>query len=277
MRGNITRRGKSSWRLKFDLERDNGERRIHYTTVRGTRKNAEAELARLLNDVHRGTHVAPDKVTIASYLRSWLDGQDDLAPTSIERYGDIIERQTIPFIGAIELQKLQPVHVRDWMVKLRKTGRKQQLSAQSVVCAHRVLRGALQEAVRLELLARNVADAAPPPKIEVGEVEILDATQIETVLEALKSDDRLYPIVALAIGTGIRRGELLALQWQDVDLERRVLSIERSLEQTRAGLRFKGPKSKHGKRTISLPPSVVDFAQQTPETPIGTSSPAWHG
>jgi integrase len=81
-----------------------------------------------------------------------------------------------------------------------------------------------------------------PPKREGSEVEILDADQIATVLAAIKGD-RLYPIAALAIATGMRRGELLALQWRDVDLERGVLSVKRSLEQTGEGLRFKGPNS----------------------------------
>ena len=205
MRGNITRRGKASWRIKFDLEPDaTGERRLFTATIRGTRKDAEIELARLLNQAHQGTLIDQSRDSLASYLRSWLNGQDDLAPTSIERYRDIIERQTIPFIGNIELQKLKPVHVRDWMVNLRKAGRRP-LSSQSVACAYRVLRAALHTAVQLELVARNVADAVPPPRIEGREVEILDAKQIATVLTALKGN-RIYPVVALAIATGMRRG-----------------------------------------------------------------------
>ena len=77
MRGNITRRGKASWRIKFDAEPDTvtGERRIHYATVKGKRADAEAELARLLNDAHRGTLIDLSRVTVASYLHSWLDGK----------------------------------------------------------------------------------------------------------------------------------------------------------------------------------------------------------
>ena len=159
--------------------------------------------------------------------------------------------------------KLKPVHVRDWLVKLRNAGCRgdRQLSAQSVACAYRVLRAALRTAVQLEAVARNVAEAVPPPKIEESEVEILDAEQIGFVLAALKNT-RLHPIVALALATGMRRGELLALQWQDIDLKRGQLNCERSLEETRAGLRFKGPKSKHGRRTISLPSSAVDLLRQ---------------
>ena len=125
----------------------------------------------------------------------------------------------------------------------------------------RVLRAALQEALKLELLARNVCDPVSPPKREGSEVEILDADQIATVFTAIKGD-RLYPIAALAIATGMRRGELLALQWRDVDLERGTLSVERSLEQIGKGLRFKGPKSRHGKREISLPPSAIEGLRQ---------------
>jgi hypothetical protein len=75
MRGNITRRGKTSWRLKFDLDAIEGKRRTHTVTVRGSRKDAEAELARLLNDAHKGTLVDASKTTVADYLRSWLAGK----------------------------------------------------------------------------------------------------------------------------------------------------------------------------------------------------------
>jgi integrase len=259
VRGNITRRGKSSWRLKFDVEPDaTGKRQYRVITVRGTRKDAEAELARLLNHLHKGTLVDASKVMVGDYLRGWLNRHHGLSPTSIERYRDIIERQTNPVIGKIELQKLKPVHVRDWLSGMLKSGGRdgRPLSARSVTHAHRVIRAALQSAVELELLARNVADVAKPPKVEAQEIEILTADQIATVLDVLK-DHSIYPIVALALATGMRRGELLALRWQDVDLRLAVLSVERSLEQTKPGLRFKGPKSKHGRRAISLPASTV--------------------
>ena len=86
-----------------------------------------------------------------------------------------------------------------------------------------------------------MADAVTPPKIEAAEVEILDADQIAAALDAL-SGSRLYPIAVLALASGARRGELLALRWQNVDIERAIIKIEHSLEQTKAGLRFKSPK-----------------------------------
>jgi integrase len=260
MRGNITRRGKTSWRLKFDIEPDpeTGARRTRVLTVKGLRKDAERELARLLNDAHRGTLIDESKATVGSYLRSWFDGKRaDLSPNTIERYTEIIEVQIVPVLGAIELQKLKPIDVRNWLANLRKCGRRgRPLTGRTVRHVYRVLHAALADAVKLELLARNVVDAVDPPKVEADEVEILNADQIAAVLDAMKGY-RLHPIASLAIASGMRRGELLALRWSDVDLARAVLKVDRSLEQTKAGLRFKCRKSRCGRRSITLPPITV--------------------
>ena len=115
----------------------------------------------------------------------------------------------------------------------------------------------MERAVETEVLSRNVAAAVSPPKVESTEVEILDAEQIATALQRLEGHP-LYPIVVLDLASGLRRGELLALRLLvDVDLDAAVLHVQRSLEETRSGLRFKVPKTSHGRRTISLPPSAV--------------------
>ncbi|MGE3699286.1 MAG: tyrosine-type recombinase/integrase [Hyphomicrobiaceae bacterium] len=107
-----------------------------------------------------------------------------------------------------------------------------------------------------ELVSRNVASAIRPPRVEQQEIEILSTDQIGLVLDKLQGR-QLYPIAALALATGLRRGELLALQIGDFDLDAAVLRVERSLEETAAGLRFKPSKTKHGRRSISLPAHAV--------------------
>jgi integrase len=261
MRGNITRRGRSSWRLKFDSGTDavTGKRQTRYVTVRGKRRDAEQELARLLNEAHKGTLIEPCKVTVAEYIRAWLDGAHGLSPKTAERYRQLAEQQIIPHLGAIALQKLRPAQIQDWHGTIERAGGKEgrPLSARTVGHAHRVLHRALKRAVDNETLPRNVAGVIQPPKVQAEEVEILTPEQISDVLDKLEGHG-LYPIVALALATGMRRGELLALRWDDLDLDGATVSIERSLEETKAGLRFKTPKTKHGRRTISLPPSSVD-------------------
>jgi integrase len=122
--------------------------------------------------------------------------------------------------------------------------------------AHRVLHRALQRAVESEVLARNVSTVISPPKVVEEEIEILTEDQISHVKDKLVGHS-LYEIVVLDLATGMRRGELLALRFSDVDLDLATVRIERSLEETKSGLRFKPPKTKHGKRTISLPASAV--------------------
>jgi integrase len=258
MRGNITRRGKRSWRIKFDVGADErGNRQIRYVTVRGKRCDAEAELASQLNDHNQGTLVNTTKVTVGEYLRSWLGNKTDITAVTHERYTEIIERRIAPTLGNIELQKLKPKHVHDWLSDLSKKGGRrngQGLSPRTVRHCYRVLWGALKQAVKLEVLSRNVADAATPPRLKDSEVEILTPDQITAVRHALRGS-RLGPIVALGLATGCRLGELLALRWRDIDGG--IVNVERSLEQTKGNLRFKEPKSRHGRRKITLPPSAV--------------------
>jgi integrase len=119
------------------------------------------------------------------------------------------------------------------------------------------LHRALERAVKVEIVSRNVASAISPPKVESKEVQALTANQMSDALSKLESHT-LYPIVALALGTGMRRGEILALRWADLDLDGGTVRIERSLEETKAVLRFKPPKTSHGRRTISIPASTVE-------------------
>ncbi len=125
------------------------------------------------------------------------------------------------------------------------------LAARTVGHAHRLLHKVLERAVKNHVLVRNVAALVSPPRPEEREVEILDPEQARAVLESLQGH-YLHPIAAVALGTGMRRGELLGLQWQDVDLEGATVRVERSLEETRAGLRLKSPKTKRGRRNIKL-------------------------
>jgi integrase len=143
------------------------------------------------------------------------------------------------------------------------------LSTRTVRHAHRLLHKALARVVKAELIARNVASVITPPKVDEREIEILKANQIAPVLQALDGHP-LQPIAVLALATGMRRGELLALCWGAVDFDKTTLRIERSLEQTKGGLKFKLPKTKTSKRTISLPPTAVEGLRAHRRQQLGT-------
>jgi integrase len=212
MRGSITRRGRRSWRLKYDVERVAGARQIRYVTIKGTRKDAEAELARLVNAVHTGTHVDPDKITVGEWLHKWLAKQK-LSPGSYETATFAVKR-LVDELGHVKLQKLRPAHVHD-MKLLKRDGTP--LATNTARQTRRTLKAALNHAVEIELVHRNVAAVGKRVAAEDTEVDILGAEEITATLEVLRGS-YLFPIVSLALSTGMRRGELLALRWSDVNL-----------------------------------------------------------
>jgi integrase len=260
MTGHIRRRGERSWELKFDVGVDaKGNRKTRYSSFKGTKRDAQIELAKLVAAADAGTLPEPNKTTVGEYLLKWINGDRGLSGKTLERYRQLINAQIIPHLGAIVLQKLRPAHIAGWHEKLvagsSKDGRP--LSKRTVGHAHRVLRCALAHAATIEIVSRNVASVVKAPKVKKTEVESLKADEIDGVLAALKGH-WLETIAVLALSTGARRGEMLALPWDNVDLDAGTIKIERSLEQTKAGLRFKPPKTEKGKRTVSLPPTAVD-------------------
>lgn len=251
-RGNITKRGGDSWQLKFDVPAIDGKRQQRYATVRGSYQDARKELTKLLGEADAGTLPDPSNATVTQYIDAWLAGAPKGSAKTMERYGELAANQIKPHLGAHKLQKLRPEHVQQWHGVLIDAG----LSPRTVKHAHKLLVRVLADAVKNGTLVRNVAAIHASPKVEDTEIEILEPGQIADVLAKLEGHT-LFPIVALALATGMRRGELLALQWGDVDLDAATLRVERSLEETKAGLRLKPPKTKRGRRNLKLPSETV--------------------
>jgi integrase-like protein len=236
MRGSIRRRGKTSWELKFDAPTDNGLRKTRYVSFKGSRQDAQRELTRLLGQLDAGVLADPSNVTVAQYLEAWLRGPIG-SPKTIERYGELLKNQIAPHLGTIRLQKLRPEHIRKWHNDLRETG----LAPATVRHAHKLLNRILVDALKAGVVSRNVASVFRPPAVEQVEIEILTAEQVTEVLTAL-AGHWLHPIVALALATGARRGELLALQWGDVNLDAGTLRIERSVERRKPACGLRRPR-----------------------------------
>lgn len=262
MKGHIRPRGKGTWAIVVDLGRDpNGKRQQKWHTVHGNKKDAERELTRLLHQLHNGDYVEPSKMTLGEYMQRWLD---DYAATNVsaktfERYAEIVRIHLIPALGRHQLPKLQPLHIQAYYSQALQNGRKNGgggLSAQTVLHHHRILREALNHAVRWQMLARNPADSVEPPRSARQEMQVIDGAEIDRLLRASEGS-RLHLPILLAIATGMRRGEILALRWQDMDLDAGTLAVVRSLEETRTGFNFKEPKTAKGRRVIALPSMAV--------------------
>ena len=263
MKGHIRQRSNRSWAVVIDLGRDaSGKRHQKWHTIHGTKKDAQRELTRLLHQLDTGTYVHPSKMTVAEYLERWLKdyAQPNVAAKTFERYAEIARKHLIPHLGHFSLAKLHPLHIQEYYSYALEQGRRDNkggLSPQTVLHHHRLLRGALHQAVRWQLVVRNAADAVQPPRPRHKEVRALDDGETAKLLETAKST-RLHMPVLLALTTGLRRGEILALRWADLDLDAGSLAVRRSLQQTAGGLSFKEPKSAHSRRVVALPAITID-------------------
>jgi integrase len=263
--GHIRERSPGSFELRYSFGTDpaTGKRKMATATVRGSRKDAEKELRRLLRSLDTGEHVDPTRMTVREWLASWLTAvREEVSPKTHERYSQIVNHSLTPALGNLPLTKLAPLHIQDaysrWASEGRHDGKPGGLSAQTRRHIHRVLHAALGRAVEQQLIARNPCEAFRRrlPKVERHEMTTLTTEQGARLLDAIRQY-RVYWPVLIALATGARRGEILALRWRNVDLDRGTVRIVESLEQTTAGMRFKAPKTDRA-RVVTLPAYAIE-------------------
>jgi integrase len=207
--------------------------------------------------VKRQDGLMPDAngLTVGAYLEEWLKHKaGKVQASTLHSYTNIIEWHLKPNIGRLRLDGLQPKHVDH----LHKTLQAKKLAHRTLEYAHVILHGALAYAVRLEMLPRNVADAVKIPRRngQKAEMRVWTTEQAAQFLEHARTH-RLFGFFYTAITTGMRRGELLGLRWQDVDLEKRVLRVRSTLVEIRGQLSRSEPKTRASKRMIALSPDTV--------------------
>jgi integrase len=175
-----------------------------------------------------------------------------------ERYESLCRKTVAPLLGPVVLSKLKATQISDAYAKALQSGRRDGrggLSARTVHHAHVVLKGALEQAVKWDLLVRNPAAAVTPPKPERVTMRIYDMAQTADLIEAARGR-RVFIPALLAVSCGLRRGEIAALRWGSVDLEAAQMAVVQSAEQTKAGVRYKSPKSGRS-RTVALSATAV--------------------
>ena len=264
MPGHITKRGKNSWSVVVDLGRDpeSGKRRQLWRSVKGPKRDAEALLVQLLHERDTGVERPRGKVTVSEYLERWLaDAVDpNLAPKTALSYREIVCGHLSPALGPLELTALRPTHIQSLYTRLLTNGRrdgKGGLSPRSVLRYHQVLHAALHQAVRWQLLIRNPADAVDPPRTTRRSILTIEPADVHR-LQVAAETTVLGPFVRLAILTGMRRGELLALRWSDIDLDAGVIHVQRSSQRISGqGIVERQPKTRLSRRSIDIGADAV--------------------
>jgi len=207
----ICKRGKG-WLVTVEVGRDpaTGKRRRAYLTV-PTRREAEREEARLRHQAATGLDLEPTKVTLGDYLERWLGTvRPNLAPSTYRRYEGLLRRQVISYIGPVPLSKLRPLHVQQLYARLREAGRIDGaggLSPRSLLHVHRVLSGALGQAVRWQIIPRNVCQAVETPQARRSEIRAFSPEEARRLMEVAQAEDSAYgDAVILALYSGASPG-----------------------------------------------------------------------
>jgi len=257
VRGNIRRRSRDSWTLQVygGLDQATGKKRYVSRTFKGSKKDAERALANLIRAQETGLDLSAARLTVSAFLDRWLEvSKERVKPRTHFRYAELVRLHMKPAIGATQLTRLRPLHIEELYSKLGKGS----LSGTTVLQVHRVLHAALNQAVRWQLLDRNPADAVQAPRKTTRETPSLSGEQIPRLLNAVKAHPVELPTL-IALGTGMRLGEVMGLRWQDVNLEDAIAKVRQTLQLT---MEFDTPKSHRSTRTISLPSFLVEELKQ---------------
>jgi integrase len=249
--GTIYRRADGRWEAKVSL--DGGRRRSLFGK---TRQEVARKLAQALRDRELGLEPPSERQALGGYLESWLDLMKPprTKPKTWRRYSELLRLHVMPDLGRVKLARLTPLQVP----RLYSDRLAEGLSSTTVHHLHTVLHGALEAAVRLDLVARNVCDRVDAPKVLRHEMRALSEAEAQRLLEAAEGT-RWAALYRLALATGMRQGELLGLRWSDVDLERGWLQVARTLHWIPGqGFVFSAPKTARSRRRISIREDIVE-------------------
>ena len=263
MKGHIYQRAKGSWTIVYDLPVDTvtSKRRQKSQTVKGTKRDAERALHEVLLSLEQGSYVKPNKITLGEWLEQWCESFVimNTTPRTYVSYRSIIDRHLKPGLGSIALSRLEPQQIQAYYADKLTKGRvdgKGSLSNRSVLYHHRILSKALDQAVKMGLVVRNVAKLITPPRVARAKINVLDADKASRFLD-IASNTMYYTIFAMLLYTGLRRGEAIALRWKNIDSIRLELHVVESAYRIRKEFIIKEPKSLHSKRAVSLSPSLA--------------------
>jgi len=242
-----------------------GPRKRQWSTGFATKREAEQALIEELARRDQGIILSGEKITVHQFAQRWLDhmamlGRDE---RTLERYRELLELHALPTIGGLQVRALQPHQLSALYARLltqgRRDGKPGGLKSRTVGHVHRALHRMLRQAVRWRLIALNPANDLELPAVVDEPMVTLTHQQARMLLQAARPRRWLYVLILLGVATGARLGELLALRWTEVDLERGTVRIGRSRRVVNGRMQVKGPKTEAGYRTVTI--GVITIAE----------------
>lgn len=309
MAGSLEKRGKNSWRLVVSCGMGPDRKQIKKTkkvtvttaceqkTCRGcvkinrchARKEAEKLLAEFVVEIEKGLYIEPSKLTFKDFVEKWIQdyAESNLDPKTLHRYKEILDSRILPAMGHLRLDQIKPMHLVEFYKNLqedgiRRDGKPGGLSPKTILQHHRIISSILNDAVQWQIIKENPAARVKPPRVRKKKTECYDKEQTMALLAALDGEPLKYKaMVMLAIATGLRRGELLGMEWQDVDFENNTIDIHKASQYIPGkGVFVKSPKTEESNRLITVPASVMvllkEYKKQQAEKKLKAGS-LWKG
>lgn len=261
--GNIEKRGENSFRLTVSGGYDNEGKRIkHQKTVKvKSEREARKQLASFISDIEKGIFTSSEKLTFKEFSKHWYKNyaETNLEATTLTRYLELLEFNIYPTIGNLRLDQIKPLHLLNLYSDLAKDGARRDgktggYADKTIQHIHRLIRSILEKAVQWQMIAINPASRIQPPKVTKREVDFYSDEEIKLLLIALKDEPIKYKtIVILALHTGLRRSEIAALEWNDLDFDNHLIYINKAAVYTpEKGRIVKDTKTVRSNRCISM-------------------------
>lgn len=266
-RGSIrpsTKKSVDSWKITIELEKDiiTGKRKQKYYTYHGSKKEAEKFLTQKLNELDKGMLYTNKKIRFEDFLDYWLNTvKINKKESTIEEYEHYINKHVKPKLGKIYLQDLKRTQIQTFYNDELKNGRldgKGGVSAKTLKNIHNIIHSALEMAYTSDMINKNISNGLQLPKVDKYNAKFLDKNQLLELVKKAKNTDIYIPI-AIALYTGMRRGEVLGLSWDNVDLKNKTIYVKQQLQEIKGELKLTKPKTDTSTRTVYISQQLVSI------------------
>ena len=276
--GTIRKRSDGRWEARIIIGHKNDGTPMYKSAFSKTQKSTLKELHQLI-ELYRDVDLTEDcRMTLGEWLDKWLDEYMifTIRESTLDSYRAMVKNQVKPFIGSKQISSLTTADMQKFYNKIKKEGRVREhpihgktLADSMVRGVHMMLHEALDTAVKERLIAKNPTNGTTVPKCNYPEKQILGDSQLDTFLEAIKGEEYWDTFFYVEVMTGLRRGEICGLKWQDINFEENKLQVKRSVSVKKGGgVSIGETKTETGVRSILMPPSVADVLQNRKQTAI---------
>ena len=275
--GMVRRRDDGRWEGRIVIgHKKNGDPIFHHDYA-----NTQKELMEKLHmsiERYRDVELTEDsRMTLGEWLNTWLEDYKEgtIRPTTLACYRQFIEAYIKPELGHKQISLITSHDIQRMYNRLKKNGRINEhpeegnaLSDATVNHIHTMLHGAMKDAVQANIIPRNPTEGPTAPKPNYKPKKILNEQELETFLDLIRKDEVWYKFFYIELMTGLRRGEIIALQWDDLDFETGVLNVSKQVNIVKGELQFSTPKTKSSIRKIVLPPALVEVLREYTKTVV---------